>query len=344
MTFAALGTCALGRATDACGFPLDGLPPLRGPAGNVEPCVPPPNERSPVDRPLWTGVRAIDGLLTIGRGARIGIFGAPGAGKSTLIESIVSGCAADVVVVGLIGERGREAQRWLDRCDRRTIVVCATSDRPAAERVRAAYLALAQAGALRRRGLHVLLVLDSLARLAAAFREGAVAAGESTGRGGYPPSVFASLARVVESAGAVAGGSVTLFASVLSDGDERDPVSDAARSLLDGHIALSERLAGAAHYPAIDVLSSASRTMAEVVDGTHAAAASHVRRALAALERTADARALGIEAHDPETVAAVGAQARIEAFLRQPPQPASPRETLAMLAALADTLEGSHEH
>ena len=232
-----LGTCALGRAIDAFGAPLDGGPPLLGRTVALALRAPRPNEREPIERPLWSGVRVLDALLTFGRGARLGIFGPPGAGKSTLVESIVDGCAADAVVVGLAGERGREAQRWIARLDERTTIVCATSDRPASERIAAAAVAIAQARALCDRGLHVLFVLDSLARVAAAAREIAVAAGESVGRGGYPPSVFATLARYVECAGALRCGSVTLVATVLSDGDERDPVSEAARSLLDGHIA-----------------------------------------------------------------------------------------------------------
>ncbi|MBV8530880.1 MAG: EscN/YscN/HrcN family type III secretion system ATPase, partial [Candidatus Eremiobacteraeota bacterium] len=193
-----LGTCALGRAIDARGRPLDGGPTLRGRNVRIELRSPFPNQRVPIAAPLWTGIRVVDGLLTIGRGARVGIFGAPGAGKTTLIESLVAGCAADTIVVGLVGERGREAQRWIERRSDRTTVICATSDRPPQERLLAAKAALSHAGALRDRGLHVLLVLDSLARVAAALREIGVSAGESTGRGGYPPSVFAALSRFVE--------------------------------------------------------------------------------------------------------------------------------------------------
>ena len=173
----------------------------------------------------------------------------------------MSGCTADAVVVGLCGERGREAQRWIERRDARTTVVCSTSDRPAKERIACVEVAFAHADALRDRGLHVAFVLDSLARFAAALRETATARGESVGRGGYPASVFAQLARFVEIAGPLRGGSITLIATVLSDGDDRDPVSDAARSLLDGHLQLSPRLAAAGRFPAIDVPASASRTM-----------------------------------------------------------------------------------
>lgn len=334
-----LGTCALGRAIDARGQAIDGGPPLRGPRVAVSAQAPPPASRAPVNRPLWTGVRAIDALLTIGRGARVGLFGSPGAGKSTLVESIVGGCTADAVVVGLIGERGREAQQWLNALDPRTTIVCATSDRSAAERVRAANVAFAQAEALRRRGLHVLLVVDSLARVAAALRERALAGGEAAGRGGYPPSVFGALAALVERAGNAFGGSITLVATVLDDGDARDPVSDAARSLLDGHIQLSQRLAHAGRFPAIDTLASTSRTMDAVVEPAHRDAARAVRSALARLERIDDARALGIVPDDPQTRAAIEAEPLLERLLRQGPRPCGQAAVLEQLRAAADICE-----
>ncbi len=335
-----LGTCALGRAIDAFGAPLDGGPPLLGRTVALALRAPRPNEREPIERPLWSGVRVLDALLTFGRGARVGIFGPPGAGKSTLVESIVDGCAADAVIVGLAGERGREAQRWIARLDERTTIVCATSDRPASERIAAAAVAIAQARALCDRGLHVLFVLDSLARVAAAAREIAVAAGESVGRGGYPPSVFATLARYVECAGALRCGSVTLVATVLSDGDERDPVSEAARSLLDGHIELSSARAQAGRFPAVDVPRSSSRTMDLVAAEEHRRAASQMRRALALLERMEDARALGIEPTDGVSRAAIAIEARLEAFLCQSGR-ADCRETLRELLELAGTFERS---
>lgn len=338
-----LGTCALGRAIDAQGEPLDGGPALRGRRVAIDRAAPRPNERAPIAVPFWSGIRAIDGLLALGRGARVGIFGAPGAGKSRLIESFVAGSSSDAVVIGLCGERGREAQRWIATCGARTTIVCATSDRTAAERIAAARVAMAQAAALRDRGLHVLLVLDSLARVAAALREMAVARGESTGRGGYPSSVFADIARLVEIAGATCAGSMTLVATVLDDGDARDPVSDAARSLLDGHIALASRLADAGRFPAIDVLASASRTMEAVAGADHVRAARRVRAALALLERTEDARSLGIDPADPYARSVVAAEPELEAFLRQRFPERWP-QTLASLARLADTLEEPHGH
>jgi FliI/YscN family ATPase len=335
----ALGTCALGHAIDSAGRSLDDAPPPFGRPVSVELRPPRPAQRAPVVAPLWTGVRVVDGLLTVGCGARIGIFGSPGAGKTTLLEAFADGCAADAVVVALVGERGREAQQWIARLNERTTIVCATSDRPASERFEAAVVAIAQARALRERGLSVLLVLDSLARVAAALREIAVASGESTGRGGYPPSVFAELARLVEVAGVLSRGSVTLIATVLNDGDDRDPVSEGARSLLDGHIALSIALAQAGRFPAVDVLASTSRTMEMVADGAHLHAARAVRRAIAALERVKDARSLGIASEEPAVRAAVAAEDRLEDFLRQGTRGCEPATTLSRLAALAELVE-----
>ena len=335
-----LGFAALGRAIDAAGNALDGRRPLAQRTTRVgHGAVPPPGERLPVERAFWTGVRAIDGLLTIGRGARIGIFGAPGAGKTTLLETIATGSRGDAVVLALVGERGREAQRWFGRADRRTTIVCATSDRSAAERTRAADVAMAQAHALRERGLHVVLIVDSLARYCAALREQRVALGETVGRGGYPPSVWADLARYVERAGNAACGSITLLATVLSDGaDEREPLSDAARSLLDGHIVLSPTLARAAHYPAIDVLASASRTMNDVASDGHAADAYAVRAALALLAQTKDARDVGLAEIGPALATAVSAEAALGAFLRQH-EAVAPEETRRALRSVAALLE-----
>ena len=327
-----LGMAMLGCAADVRGCDAQAI--------DADPAL--PSQRVPIDRPLWTGVRCIDTLLTIGRGARVGIFGEPGCGKSTLLETIVRGTHADAVVVGLVGERGREAQSWLERIDARTSIVCATGDRPAEERIAAASLAMSQACALATRGLHVLLVLDSLARVAYALREEGVARGESVGRAGYPPSVFAHLARLVERAGAFHSGSVTMLATVLSDGDDRDPVSEAARSLLDGHLQLSGALAQAGRFPAIDVLASTSRTMHAVVTPEHRAAASRVRAALAALASSADARSLGLEPADERTQAAVAAESQIERLLRQGPVQISPPAALEALAQTADMCGVDH--
>jgi type III secretion protein N (ATPase) len=227
-----------------------------------------------------------------------------------------------------------------ERLDRRTTLICATSDRSASERVRAADIAMTQAHLLRERGLHVVLVVDSLARYVAALREQRVALGEPVGRGGYPPSVWSELARYLERAGNGACGSITLLATVLSDGsDDREPLSDAARSLLDGHIALSNALARAGHYPAIDVLESTSRTSDAVIGSGHRRDAETVRRALALLASTKEARSVGLAAHDdPSLRAAIAAEPAVAAFLRQR-EPAPPEATLRSLHSLAQLLE-----
>jgi type III secretion protein N (ATPase) len=305
---APLGLCSLGRAFDPGGNPIDGSRALPNPRKRVEVRAPSPDERSAIREPFWTGIAAIDSLLTVGTGARVGIFGSAGSGKSTLLEALVSGSQADATVIALIGERGREAEAWLRAIPDRATIVCATGDRSAAERVRAAHVAMAQAVALRSRGLRVLLIVDSLARFAAALREVAAACGESAGRGGYPPRVFAELAAFTEKAGACHAGSITLFATILNDGDDRDPVSESARALLDGHVQLSPVLAAAGKFPAIDVPASVSRTMRAVVSTGHARDAAVVRSAIAALARCDDARSLGMLS--PETAEAAAGQER----------------------------------
>jgi type III secretion protein N (ATPase) len=335
-----LGYAALGRAIDAACAPLDGGMELRAGVARAMHAAPDPATRRAVDRPFWTGVRAIDGLLTIGRGARVGIFGSAGAGKTTLIETIARGASGDAVVLALVGERGREAQRWFERIDRRTTIVCATSDRSASERVRATEVAMGQAERLRAAGMHVVLILDSLARYASALRERSVSLGEPVGRGGYPASVWAAVARLLERAGTARRGSITLLATVLSEGaDERDTVSENTRSLLDGHIVLSHELARANHYPAIDVLASASRTMHDVVTGVHARDAGRVREALALLERTRDARSVGLaRLDDPILARSVASENALIAFLRQQ-ESVAPEKMRASLASLAQMLE-----
>jgi type III secretion protein N (ATPase) len=310
---APVGLCSLGRAFDASGKPLDGKR-ATVPRRRIDVAPPSPETRRAISQPFWTGIAAIDSLLTVGTGARIGIFGSPGTGKSTLLNALVHGSQADAIVVGLIGERGREAEEWLHGVPDRATLYCATGDRPAAERVRVAHLAMAQAAALRSHGLHVLLIVDSLARFAAALREIAAACGESAGRGGYPPRVFAEVASFAETAGAFETGSITLFATILHDGDDRDPVSEAARSLLDGHVQLSTVLAGAGKFPAIDVTASVSRTMRGVVSAEHSCDAAIVRSAIAALTCSNDARSLGmLSPRDAESAA--DRERAIEGFL-----------------------------
>ena len=331
------GFGALGRALDANGLPLDGKGPLRGSRARCDVLhAPSPENRRAIRVPLWTGLRVLDGLLTVGRGARVGIFGAAGTGKSTLLETIARGAGGDALVVALVGERGREAQSWLSRVDARTTLVCATGDRSPAERIRAADVALAQASALRAGGLHVTLIFDSLARYVDALREQRVALGEPAGYGGYPPAVWLSLARLLERAGATESGSITLFATVLAEGgDERDPLAEAARSLLDGHIVLSRDLSHAGRFPAVDVLASASRTMALVADDAHLAAAATVRSTLARLAESEDFRAAGVaDTSEPALRRALDAEPELEAFLRQR-EPDRPAVVLRALASVA---------
>jgi len=334
-----LGTSLLGRAIDANGAPLDGGDVPRGPRFPIDGRAATPDARRPLREIFWTGVRAIDGPLAFARGARIGIFGAPGCGKSTLLERIVAGADADAVVAGLIGERGREAERWIARAGPRTAVVCATGDRSAAERIHAAGLALAQAEALARRGLDVLLVIDSLARVAAASREVALAAGEFPGRGGYPPSVFAGLARLVERAGAFAWGTITLVATVLSEGDGTDdPVGEAVRAALDGHLTLSPALAGRGQFPAIDLSRSTSRTLAGVAAPGHRAGAAALVAGVAWLEETREARSFGLPSPGPRAQALLAAEPAIHAFLTQGDDPSAPDRTLRELTRIAETI------
>lgn len=245
--------------------------------------APSPLTRAPIDTALPTGIRCIDGLLTIGEGQRVGIFAGPGCGKTTLLGAIARGTAADVIVFGLIGERGRELQEFLeDTLDeetaRRTVVVAATSDRSSLERARAAFTATAIAASFCHQGRRVLLLVDSLTRYGRAAREIGAAAGEPPGRGGYPPSFYASLPRLVERAGNFQRGCVTALYTVLCEQDlDADPVADEVRSLLDGHVVLTRKLAEQGHFPAIDVLASLSRTMGAVVDRTQMAQARWLR-------------------------------------------------------------------
>jgi len=284
------GPALLGRVVDAFGRPLDGRPldaaaglqstPLHAPA-------PSPLARRGVDVPLATGVRAIDAALTVGEGQRVGIFAMAGGGKSTLLGMLARQARADVNVIALIGERGREVREFIDESLgedglARSVVVVSTSDRPALERVRAAYAATAIAEAFRREGRRVLLLADSVTRFARGLRELGLSALEPPVRRGYPPSVFAELPRLFERAGNDAHGSITAFYTVLAeDDDNSDPVAEEVRSILDGHIVLSRQLAQAHHYPAIDVLGSASRVFTRVADPAHRAAAARLRSLMA---------------------------------------------------------------
>ncbi|WP_308416455.1 EscN/YscN/HrcN family type III secretion system ATPase [Pseudomonas chlororaphis] len=285
----ALGEHLLGSVIDGLGRPLDGTPTPEATARRgLENTAPNPLTRRIIDTPLPLGVRAIDGVLTCGEGQRIGIFAAAGGGKSTLLGMICDGCTADVIVLALIGERGREVREFLEQTlpeqsRQRSVVVIATSDRPATERLKAAYTATTVAEYFRDQGKKVLLMMDSLTRFARAAREIGLAAGERPAAGSYPPSFFARLPRLLERAGPAEVGSITGIYTVLVEGDDmNEPVADEVRSILDGHIILSRQLAQANHYPAIDVSASVSRIMHQVTGEEHRRHAGKLRRLLAA--------------------------------------------------------------
>ena len=284
----AVGAGMLGRILDPLGQPIDGKGPFF-----VEAAVPiyrespNPLARRPIERPLPTGVRAIDAALTVGAGQRVGIFAIAGGGKSTLLGMLARGAAADVNVIALVGERGREVNEFvLDNLGeeglRRSVVVVATSDRPSLERARAAYVATAIAEHFRDQGKNVVLMMDSVTRFARALRDVGLAVGEPPARRGYPPSVFSALPRLFERAGNDAHGSITAFYTILmEEEDGSDPIAEEVRSILDGHVILSRKLASAYHYPAIDVLASASRVMPRVTDAQHQRRAGMLRKTIA---------------------------------------------------------------
>jgi type III secretion protein N (ATPase) len=285
-----VGDGLLGRVLDGLGRPLDAdtAGPLQ--ADRFYPVfadAPDPMRRRIIKDPMPLGVRAIDGLLTCGEGQRMGIFAAAGGGKSTLLGMLVKGAAADVIVIALIGERGREVREFIENelgeegC-RRSVIVCATSDKSSMERAKAAYVATAIAEYFRDQGRKVLFLMDSVTRFARAQREIGLAAGEPPTRRGFPPSVFATLPKLMERVGMNDRGSITALYTVLVEGDDMtEPIADETRSILDGHIILSRNLAAANHYPAIDILASTSRVQNAVVSREHRAAAGRLRELMA---------------------------------------------------------------
>jgi len=323
----AVGEGLLGRVVDGLGRPADGRGPLR--CRERRPVLaspPPPMGRRRIDEALPTGVRAIDGFLTLGRGQRVGVFSGSGVGKSVLVGQIARSSEADVNVVGLIGERGREVGEFLEKNLgeeglRKSVVVAVTSDDLALRRIKGAFVATAIAEYFRDQGLRVLLFIDSITRFAYALRELGLSIGEPPATRGYTPSVFATLPRLMERAGNARRGSITGIYTVLVEGDDLDePVSDAARAILDGHIVLSRDLSSRNHYPAIDVLQSLSRVMPDVAAPEHYEAAAAVRRLYATYRDAEDLIRLGAyqrgtSAEVDRAVAAIGA---IEAYLRQP--------------------------
>ncbi len=333
----AVGPGLLGRVLDGLGAPLDGAGAiaierevsLYGPPIN-------PLARAPIREPLDLGVRALNALLTCGRGQRLGIFAGSGVGKSSLLGMIARATRAEVNVIALIGERGREVREFIERDLgpaglARSVVVAATSDQPPLVRIRGAFLATAIAEYFRDRGLDVMLMMDSLTRLAMAQREVGLSIGEPPTARGYTPSVFAMLPRLVERAGASGSGSITGLYSVLVEGDDlNEPVTDCARSLLDGHVVLARALANQGHYPAIDVLKSISRLMRGIVPAEQAAAADRVRAWLATYADAEDLITIGAYA--------AGSSAKIdEAIAKIEPVRAFLRQRLDERSALADS-------
>jgi len=320
------GEDLLGRVLDGVGAPLDGGPPLTGESWAVDRAAPAALDRPPIRLPLPTGVRAIDAMLTLGRGQRVGLFAAAGVGKSTLLGQLARGASADVIVLCLVGERGRELAELLGEelapARARTVVVCATSDAPPLVRLRAIHTATAIAEWFRDRcGASVLLLCDSLTRVARAQREVGLSAGEPPARHGYPPSVFALLPRLIERTGATPLGAITAIYTVLVAGNDLDePIADEVRGLVDGHIVLDRRLAQRGHFPPIDVVSSGSRLMGRVIDADHAAAAAAIRTRLAIYEEHRDLITLGAYQAGRDRVIddAVTAYPAIERLLRQP--------------------------
>ncbi|KQW65848.1 MULTISPECIES: flagellar protein export ATPase FliI [unclassified Methylibium] len=323
-----IGDGLLGRVIDPLGMPLDRLGPIS--AVRNEPLVRRPinaMERDPVREPLDTGVRAINAMLTVGRGQRIGLFAGSGVGKSVLLGMMAKYTAADVIVVGLIGERGREVKEFIEDILgeeglKRSIVVAAPADSPPLTRMQGAAYATAIAEHFRDRGQHVLLLMDSLTRYAMAQREIALAIGEPPATKGYPPSCFAKLPQLVERSGNGLNGcgSITAFYTVLSEGDDQqDPIADAARAILDGHIVLSRDLAESGHYPAIDIERSASRVMHNVARPEHLQAARRLRQLWSRYQKARDLIALGAYApgHDAELDLAVKQHDAMRALLQQ---------------------------
>lgn len=346
---AAVGPELLGRTIDAFGEPLDSGGPIEGHAHyDLYAPAPGPMEREPINEPLVTGIRAIDSLLPCGRGQRIGIFGGSGVGKSTLLGTMVRQSSADVAVIALIGERNREVRGFIEHelgpeGMKKSVVIVATSDRPAPLRIRAAFLALAVSEYFRDQGKNVLLVMDSVTRLAMAQREIGLAAGEPPSQKGYTPSVFNLLPKICERAGRVAQGSITGLFTVLVEGDDfNEPICDAVRGILDGHIILSRALGAAGHYPAIDILNSVSRLASQLATPSQKRGMQEVREAMAAYQRSEDLINLGAYAAgtNPRLDRAVQYRNQVMDFLKQPSEVASSREeTLAQLDSLATLLQ-----
>ena len=323
-----VGPELLGRVIDGAGEPLDGLPPPAC-AGRTKLTGTPinPLARQPISDTLDVGVRAINSLLTVGRGQRIGLFAGSGVGKSVLLGMMARSTSADVIVVGLIGERGREVKEFIERILgpqglKRSVVVATPADNPPLMRMHGAWLSTAIAEYFRDQGKNVLLIMDSLTRFAQAQREIGLAIGEAPATKGYPPSVFARLPHLVERAGngLRGNGSITAFYTVLAEGDDQqDPIADAARAILDGHVVLSRRIAESGHFPAIDIEASISRVMQEIVPKEHTQLARQFRQTLSTYQQNRDLIAIGAyqKGSDPRVDHAIAMWPKLQRFLQQ---------------------------
>ncbi|MEC7823617.1 MAG: flagellar protein export ATPase FliI [Pseudomonadota bacterium] len=346
----AVGLGLLGRVIDGNGQPLDGLGPVES-TTRVPTVKPPinPLTRRPIDSPMDVGVRAINALNTVGIGQRMGLFAGSGVGKSVLLGMMTRGAKADVVVVGLVGERGREVKEFIHDIltpeeRERAVVVAAPADTSPLMRLKGCETAVTVAEYFRDQGMNVLLLIDSLTRYAMAQREIALAVGEPPATKGYPPSVFARLPALVERAGngSENQGSITAFYTVLTEGDDlQDPIADAARAILDGHIVLSRQLADSGHYPAIDIEASISRVMPQVVSKEHLMQARRVRQVYSTYQQNKDLITLGAYTRgtDPRVDLAINAEPAINALLQQGMKQVLPYdESLASMAQLAGGL------
>ena len=349
---ASLSVNMLGRVLDGLARPIDGLGPLRD--MELRPLIPVPMpslNREPITQPLATGVRAIDALVTAGKGQRVGVFAGPGVGKSMLLGSIARNTRADVSVIALIGERGREVREFIERTLgpeglARSVVFVSTGDESPLMRIRAAMAATAAAELFRDNGADVVLIMDSITRFCQAQRQIGLAAGEPPTTKGYTPSVFALLPTLLERAGAVQGsGSITGFYAVLVEGDDMtEPISDAARGILDGHLSLTRRLANRGHFPAIDILDSVSRVADSVCTSTHIQARRQIMRLLAVYAQAEDLIDIGayVRGANHECDVAIDLMPKVEALLQQPASEATDFEsTVKALTGLA--VEAGHE-
>ncbi|MCL6538922.1 MAG: FliI/YscN family ATPase [Acidothermus sp.] len=324
----------LGRVLNGLGEPIDGRGPIRGPRIPLDGEPPHPLRRSRIDTQLSLGVRVLDTMTPCGRGQRLGIFAGSGVGKSSLLSMIARGTEAEVSVIALVGERGREVGEFLENDLgeeglARSVVVVATSDEPPLIRLRAAFVATRIAEWFRDQGHHVVLMMDSLTRFAMAQREIGLSVGEPAATRGYPPSVFALLPKLLERAGAAERGSITGLYTVLVEGDDmNEPIADTARSILDGHVTLSRRLATSGHYPAVDVLESVSRVVQSITTPQQREDATYLRRILAALRDARELIEIGAYApgSNPDVDTALRLKRSIDDFLRQDVRAVTPAD------------------